>query len=138
MKTSNQNSKTHIKSKFRHKIARPLNLFQIFQFWFQYFQFWSTFFSLLQGFSKCTCISNFFCHYFPIVWTLFLAGFILSWSNSITLKEHFLMNPSHVNIYFVKSFLKSHSFQEARASWTNSCETNRADKIVLNIFGVAM
>ena len=40
--------------------------------------------------------------------------------------------------YFVKSFLNSHSFQETRASSTIPCETNRADKIILNIFDVTM
>ena len=33
-KTKNQNSKTDIKLKFRSKIERVLNLFQIFLFWF--------------------------------------------------------------------------------------------------------
>ena len=35
-------------------------------------------------------------------------------------------------IYFVKSFLKSHSFQETRVKSTVSCKTNRANKIILN------
>ena len=47
-------------------------------------------------------------------------------------------NPLNVSIYFVKSFLKYYSFQETRASSTVYSETNRADKIILNIFGVAI
>ena len=46
--------------------------------------------------------------------------------------------PSNVIIYFVKSFLKFRIFQETRASSRDSSETNRVDKIILNIFGVAM
>ena len=42
------------------------------------------------------------------------------------------------SIYFVKRFLKSWSFQEINAASTTSCETNRGDKIILNIFGVVM
>ena len=40
----------------------------------------------------------------------------------------------------VKMFLKSLSFQETRASSTvfSETETNIPDKIILNIFGVAM
>ena len=47
-------------------------------------------------------------------------------------------NPSNISTIFVKSFLKRHSFQETRATSTGFSETNRADKIILNIFGVAM
>ena len=58
------------------------------------------------------------------------------------LKRKFFMipqqNPLNVSIYFVKSFLKYHSFQETRASSTIYSETNRAEKIILNIFGVAI
>ena len=42
----------------------------------------------------------------------------------------------NVSIYFLKNILKSHSFQETKASITVSSETNRANKINLNIFGV--
>ena len=69
--------------------------------------------------------------------------------SDITKLGHFLLfkrklsydsmkRPSNVSIRFVKSFLKSYSFQETRASSTASSETNRTDKIILNIFGVAM
>ena len=44
--------------------------------------------------------------------------------------------PPSDSIYFVKIFLKSHSFQETRASSTDFSETNRTVKIILNIFGV--
>ena len=47
-------------------------------------------------------------------------------------------NPLNVSIYFVKSFLKYYGFQERRASSTVYSERNRADKIILNIFGVAI
>ena len=46
--------------------------------------------------------------------------------------------PSNFSIYFVKSFLKSHSFWETKASSTVSFETNRGKKIILYILGVAM
>ena len=46
--------------------------------------------------------------------------------------------PLNVSIFFVKGFLKSHSFQETRVSSTVSTVRNRADKIILNIFGVAI
>ena len=70
-------------------------------------------------------------------------------SDILTKLGHFLLlknffpydlgtKPSSVSIYFVKSFLKSHSFQETSASNTVSSEANRADKIILNTFGVAM
>ena len=38
----------------------------------------------------------------------------------------------------VNIFLSSHSFQETRANITVSTEKNMADKIILNVFGVAM
>ena len=47
-------------------------------------------------------------------------------------------NPSIVSIYFIKRFVKSHSFQETKASGTVSSEANRADKIILNICGIAV
>ena len=46
--------------------------------------------------------------------------------------------PSNVSIYFVKNFLKSHNFRETRGSTPISCQTSREDKIVLNIFAVAL
>ena len=46
--------------------------------------------------------------------------------------------PSYVSIYCIKRVLKSHSFQEKRASKAVSSKTNRADKIILNISGVAL
>ena len=69
-------------------------------------------------------------------------------STILTIFGHFLLfkrisydpvtKPSNVSIYFVKSFLKFRIFQETRASSRDSSETNRADKIILNAFGVAV
>ena len=69
-------------------------------------------------------------------------------STILTIFGHFLLfkkvsydpvtKPSNVSIYFAKSFLKFRIFQETRASSIVSSETNRADKIILNVFGIAM
>ena len=71
-----------------------------------------------------------------------LSGILTKLGHFLLLKRKFYNDlatkPSNASIYFVKSFLKSHSFQEARASSTVSSEANSADKIILNIFGVAM
>lgn len=42
---------------------------------------------------------------------------------------------SNVSIYIVKNFLKSHKFQETAANSKIYCQTNRADKLLLNVFG---
>ena len=71
-----------------------------------------------------------------------LSGILSKLGHFLILKRKFSYDPvtktSHVSIYFVKSFLKSHSFQEIKASNTISCEANRGDKVILNTFGVAM
>ena len=46
--------------------------------------------------------------------------------------------PSNDGIYLVKSFLKSYNFQETKPNSTISCDTNKGDKTISNIFGVAM
>ena len=44
----------------------------------------------------------------------------------------------NISIYFVKRYLKSHSFLQTRGSSIISCKENRAHKIILNISGVAI
>ena len=78
-----------------------------------------------------------------IVYSRFhLSGILTKLVHFLLLKKKNSYNPSiksqGISIYFVKSFLKSHSLHETRASSTASSETNRADKMILNIFGVAM
>ena len=75
--------------------------------------------------------------------TIHLSGILNKLGHFLLLKRiNFLMiprqNPSNISTIFVKSFLKRHSFRETRATSTGFSETNRADKIILNIFGVAM
>ena len=71
-----------------------------------------------------------------------LSSILTKLDHFMLLKKNILMisvtKPSIFSIYFVKSFLKSHSFQETRASSTISSETNRADKIILIMFCVAV
>ena len=55
-----------------------------------------------------------------------------------TLSYDSATKPSNVSIYLVESFLKPHDFEETRASSTIYCQTNWADKIVVNRFGVAL
>ena len=69
-----------------------------------------------------------------------LSGILSKLGHFLLLKRKFSYDPVtiHSSIYFVKRFLKSESFQGLKASSTTSCETNRGDNIILNIFGVAM
>ena len=71
-----------------------------------------------------------------------LSGILNKLGRSLLLKRILFYDPStkpsNVNIFFVKSFLKSNSFQEPRANSSISCEINRANKIILNMFGVAI
>ena len=69
-----------------------------------------------------------------------LSGILSKLGHFLLLKRKFSYDPVtiHSSIYFVKRFLKSESFQRLKASSTTSCETNRGDNIILNIFGVAM
>ena len=93
-----------------------LNIFRLSNFDFSIFNFEVRFFSVLKGLSKCSRIS------------IFHSGEIL------TKHGHFL----NISTYFVKGFLKSHIFQGRKASSTVSSETNRAEKIIPNIFIIAM
>ena len=73
-----------------------------------------------------------------------LSGILAELGYFLLLKRNFSHNSatkaSNISIYFeiLKSFLKSQSFQEIRASSTVSSDTNRADKVILNVVGVAM
>ena len=71
-----------------------------------------------------------------------LSGILTKLDYFLVLKTKFsndlAMKLLNVSIYFLKNILKSHSFQKARSSSTVSSETNRANKIILNIFGAAM
>ena len=62
-----------------------------------------------------------------------LSGILSKLGHFLLLKRKFsydpAIKPSNASIYFVKSFLKSHSFQEIKVSNTISCETNREDKV---------
>ena len=66
-----------------------------------------------------------------------LNGILNKLGHFLLLKRKFpydlVTKPLNVSIYFVKSFLKSHSFQETRETSTIFCETNRADKIIPNM-----
>ena len=108
-----------------------LNIFRLSNFDFSIFNFEVRFFSVLKGFSKCSRISIFlerFSYFMNFVYLKFHSGEIL------TKHGHFL----NISIYFVKGFLKSHIFQGRKASSTVSSETNRAEKIIPNIFIIAM
>ena len=147
MKTKNQNSKTDIKLKLRNKIWRSLIFFPRFSsFDFSIFNYEVTFFSLLQGLSKCACVSIFFLMIF-LIYEHCLSQVSSKWrltklGHFILLKRKFSHDPAtkplNGSIYFLKNILKFHNFQETRASSTVASETNRANKIILNIFGVAM
>ena len=71
-----------------------------------------------------------------------LSGILNKLGHFLLLKRKFSYDPatkpSNVSIYFAKSFLKSHSFQEIKASNKISCETNREGKVILTIFGFAL
>ena len=72
-----------------------------------------------------------------------LSGILNKLDHFLLLKRKFFMIPpqNHRTLsksILSKSFLNSHGFQVTRASSTISYKTNRADKIILNIFGVAM
>ena len=118
--------------------------FRFSNFDFSIFNFEFIFFSLFQGFSHAFLIfRESFSYIMNIVYRRVHVSCILNkLGHFLFLKEKLSSDPetkpSNVRINFVKSFLKSHSFQETRASSTVSCETNRADKIILNIFGAAM
>ena len=90
--------------------------------------------SLLQGFSKCACISNFLGNNFLTLRIIVYRRVHLS----CILRKlgHFLLRKRKISYdpaakplsnYFAKRFL----FCQA------SCDTNRGDKIILNIFDVA-
>ena len=118
--------------------------FRFFNFDFSIFKFEFIFFSLFQGFSHAFLIfRESFSYIMNIVYRrVHLSCILNKLGHFLSLKGKLSSDPetkpSNVRIDFVKSFLKSHSFQETRASSTVSCETNRADKIILNIFGAAM
>ena len=66
--------KTDIKSKFRHKIERFLNLLKFSDFDFRIFNFKFTFSSLWKSFSKLACISMFlewFSYFMNIIYRRF-------------------------------------------------------------------
>ena len=161
-KNWNQNSKTLIKLNSRHKIERFWILCQIFRFWFLNIQCWRLLQVFTSSISIFQCISNFtaedFCttqvfryssewvsNFVVIVYRRFhlsrvftkLGNFLFLFS--VLLKGNDLTKKlSKVNSYSVKTFPTSHNFQETRASSTSSCQTNRAGKLILSIFGVAM
>ena len=62
-------------------------------------------------------------------------GILTKLGHFLLLNRTFSYNPTikpfNISIYIVKSFLKSNSFKEIRASSTVSSETNRADKIIV-------
>ena len=77
---------------------------------------------------------NIVCHRFHLSDILTKLGHFLKgkFSNDPTTK------PTEISMYSVKSFLKSHSFQKKRRAYcTVSSGTNSADRIIINIFGVA-
>ena len=167
-----------------------LNFFRFFSnFDLSILNFEVTLFSLLQGLSKCACISIFFgmiflfyehclsqvsskwhfnqtCHFLLFkrkfsynhwkakysIKEFFskydqIRSFLRIWSYLLkkSLMENFIFcavnlatKPSHIGIYCIKSFLKSHSFQETRANSAVFSKANTTDKIILNIFGVAI
>ena len=67
-----------------------------------------------------------------------LSGILSKLGHFLLLKFSYDPATKPSSIYFVKRFLKCWSFQEIKASSASSCEANRGDKIILNIFGVAM
>ena len=91
---------------------------------------------------------NFF---FVFEWFSYFMNTVYRWfyqSGILTKHGYFLLlkrkfsydpatKPSNVSI-FVKPFLKFRSFQETRANSKVSSETKRADRIILNIFGVTI
>ena len=125
---------------------------------FSIFNFEVAFFRLLQGF--WIPILNFstlnihnahafrhFLELFSYVMTIVYSRFHLSdiftkLGHFVLLKRNFsndlLIKSSNVRIYFVASFLIFYSFQETRASSTTSCQMNRTDTIILNMFGVSL
>ena len=66
-----------------------------------------------------------------------LSGTLSKPGHFLLLKRKFSYDPatkpSNIRIYFVKSFSKSHSLQETKASSTVSSETNRGDKIIVGV-----
>ena len=80
-----------------------------------------------------------FSYFINIYLRVDLSGFLSKLGHFLLLKRKSCFDSatklSNVSIYFVKSFLKSH---ETKACSTISCEINKGDKIILNIFGVAM
>ena len=69
---------------------------------------------------------------------VYLSRILTKFAHFLLLKRKFSYDPVTKSSTVDKSFLKFHSFQEARASSTISSETNKADKIILNIFGITM
>ena len=61
-----------------------------------------------------------------------LSRILTKLAHFLLLKRKFSYDPVTKSSTVDKSFLKFHSFQEARASSTISSETNKADKIILN------
>ena len=92
-----ENLKSKFKNWYKIKIQTKI-YFRFFNFDFSIFNVEFTCFSLLQGFSRWACISNFLGNHFLTLWTLFVAEFtqVPFWANMVIfyyLKEHFLMIP---------------------------------------------
>ena len=128
--------KTNIKSKFRYK-----NLYQIFQFqcWIYIFQSITSLFKVRLHFlffrESFSCSMNF-------VYRNLLPSDILNTLGHFLLLERKFSYDSGTkpfSIYLILSnVFWNLSFQETKASSTTSCNTDRGDNAILNIFGVAM